>query len=33
MSANITPQAKRLILGENLKRLLTPILKAKGVRP
>jgi predicted TIM-barrel fold metal-dependent hydrolase len=30
--AQITPQEKRLILGENLKRILTPILKAKGVR-
>lgn len=32
LGADVTPQAKRLILGENLKRLLTPILKAKGVR-
>ena len=30
--ANITPQERRLILGENLKRLLLPILKDKGVR-
>lgn len=30
--ADITPQQRRLILGENLKRLLLPILKAKGVR-
>jgi predicted TIM-barrel fold metal-dependent hydrolase len=28
----ISDAAKRLILGENLKRLMTPILKAKGVR-
>jgi hypothetical protein len=32
LGANVTPQQRRLILGENLKRLLTPILKAKGVR-
>ncbi len=32
LGANITPQARRLILGENLKALLLPILKAKGVR-
>lgn len=32
LGANITPQARRLILGENLKRMLLPILKAKGVR-
>jgi hypothetical protein len=30
--ANIPDAAKKLILGENLKRLLTPILTAKGVR-
>jgi len=32
LGAQITPQARRLILGENLKRLLLPILKSKGVR-
>jgi predicted TIM-barrel fold metal-dependent hydrolase len=30
--ADLGEDAKRLILGENLKRLLTPILTAKGVR-
>jgi predicted TIM-barrel fold metal-dependent hydrolase len=30
--ADITQDAKRLILGENLKRLLSPILTAKGVK-
>lgn len=30
--AQISERAKRLILGENLERLLTPILKLKGVR-
>ena len=30
--ADIPDDAKRLILGENLKRLLAPILQAKGVR-
>lgn len=30
--ADISTSAKRKILGENLKRLLTPILKAKGVK-
>jgi hypothetical protein len=30
--ADIPESAKKLILGENLKRLLTPILKAKGVK-
>ncbi len=30
LGADISAQAKRPILGENLKRLLTPILKAKG---
>ncbi|MFN7139239.1 MAG: amidohydrolase family protein [Limisphaerales bacterium] len=30
--ANISPEAKRLILGENLKRMLTPILKEKGMQ-
>ena len=30
--ADITPEQRRLILGENLKRLLLPILQAKGVR-
>ncbi len=32
LGADIPESAKKLILGENLKRLLTPILKAKGVR-
>jgi hypothetical protein len=32
LGAQIPMTAKRLILGENLKRLLTPILNAKGVR-
>jgi predicted TIM-barrel fold metal-dependent hydrolase len=31
LGADIPESAKRLILGENLKRLLTPILKQKGV--
>jgi predicted TIM-barrel fold metal-dependent hydrolase len=30
--AEIPESARRLILGENLRRLLTPILKAKGYR-
>jgi predicted TIM-barrel fold metal-dependent hydrolase len=30
--ANIPDAEKRLILGENLKRLLTPILEAKGIK-
>lgn len=29
--AEIPPEAKRLILGENLRRLLLPILKTKGI--
>lgn len=32
LGAEISDEAKRLILGENLKRLLTPILRDKGVR-
>jgi len=32
MGAEIPESARRLILGENLRRLLTPILKAKGHR-
>lgn len=32
MGANIPEEARRLILGENLRRMMTPILKAKGVR-
>ena len=32
MGAEISEQDKRLILGGNLKRLLTPMLKAKGIR-
>ena len=31
--AEITDADRRLILGENLRRLLTPILDAKGVKP
>lgn len=31
--ADIPEPAKKLILGENLKRLLMPILQAKGVKP
>ena len=30
--ADISAREKKLILGENLKRLLTPILKAKGIK-
>ena len=30
--ANIPDSAKQLILGENLKRLMTPILNAKGIK-
>jgi uncharacterized protein len=32
MGANIPDEARRLILGENLKRLLLPILDTKGVK-
>jgi predicted TIM-barrel fold metal-dependent hydrolase len=32
MGADITEAARRLILGENLRRILTPILRAKGRR-
>jgi uncharacterized protein len=32
LGADITPGAKRLILGENLRRLLGPILREKGVK-
>jgi predicted TIM-barrel fold metal-dependent hydrolase len=31
--ADVPEAAKRLILGENLKRLLLPILTAKGMKP
>ncbi len=31
--ADIAEVDRRLILGENLRRLLTPILDAKGVKP
>jgi predicted TIM-barrel fold metal-dependent hydrolase len=31
--ADVSDEAKKKILGENLKRLLTPILKDKGVKP
>jgi predicted TIM-barrel fold metal-dependent hydrolase len=31
--ADVPETAKRLILGENLRRLLTPILRHKGVKP
>jgi hypothetical protein len=33
LGANVDDDAKRLILAGNLKRLLTPILKAKGLAP
>ncbi len=33
MGADIAEVDRRLILGENLRRLLTPILDAKGVKP
>jgi len=32
MGADIPESAKRLILGENIRRLLTPILQMKGYR-
>jgi predicted TIM-barrel fold metal-dependent hydrolase len=32
-AADVPEEAKRLILGENLRRLLTPILRDKGVKP
>ncbi len=32
MGADIPEAARRMILGENLKRMMTPILKAKGIR-
>jgi predicted TIM-barrel fold metal-dependent hydrolase len=32
LGADIPESAKKLILGENLKRLLTPMLKQKGIR-
>src|SRR5262245_10307918 len=31
--ADVPDAAKRLILGENLRRILTPILEAKGIKP
>jgi predicted TIM-barrel fold metal-dependent hydrolase len=31
--ADVPDAAKRLILGENLRRILTPILRAKGIKP
>jgi hypothetical protein len=31
-SADLSEAARRLILGENLRRLLAPILTAKGIR-
>ena len=31
LGANIPESARKLILGENLKRMMLPILKAKGV--
>jgi predicted TIM-barrel fold metal-dependent hydrolase len=31
-SADLSPEVRRLILGANLKRLLTPALAAKGVK-
>jgi uncharacterized protein len=33
LGANMTDQDRRLILGENLRRLLMPILEAKGKKP
>jgi hypothetical protein len=33
MGADVPDEAKRLILGENLRRLTTPILRTKGVEP
>jgi predicted TIM-barrel fold metal-dependent hydrolase len=33
LGADIPAAAKRLILGENLRRILTPILQAKGIMP
>lgn len=33
LGAKITLSERRLILGENLKRMLAPILKEKGIRP
>ncbi len=33
LGADIPERAKKLILGENLKRLMTPILQAKGIKP
>ena len=30
LGAQISPEERRLILGQNLKRLLAPILRAKG---
>jgi predicted TIM-barrel fold metal-dependent hydrolase len=32
LGADIPESARKLILGENLKRLLLPILKAKGIK-
>jgi predicted TIM-barrel fold metal-dependent hydrolase len=32
MGADISEPARKLILGENLRRLLTPILRAKGLK-
>jgi predicted TIM-barrel fold metal-dependent hydrolase len=31
-AAEITPEEKQMILGQNLRRLMSPILQAKGVR-
>lgn len=33
LGADVPEAVKRLILGENLRRLLTPILQAKGIKP
>ncbi len=33
MGANVSDEDRRLILGENLRRLMTPILDAKGIKP
>ena len=32
LGADIAESARRLILGENLKRLLTPIMRQKGMK-
>jgi predicted TIM-barrel fold metal-dependent hydrolase len=32
MGADIPETARRLVLGENLRRMLTPILRSKGLK-